>query len=142
MLLETSITDVTYLIYRNTRVLDGICFLFSALFNMYAFELSGISFRRFLNNFFQEKTYIKIMYSCFIVLIFYPTLTYKFLFTEFLHRMTTLPIDLSIKLPTKSYLATLVPRRMHQNFFVGLTLRSISNISFTKLLSLIADTMI
>ena len=46
------------------------------------------------------------------------------------------------KLPTKWYLATLVPRRMHQNFFEGLTKQSISNISFTKLLSLIADTMI
>ena len=51
------------------------------------------------------------MYGCFIVLIFYPNPALQILvytISAQVVRLTTLPIDYSIKLPTKWYIATLV----------------------------------
>ena len=51
------------------------------------------------------------MYCCFIVLIFYPVLQILvYTITAQVARLTTLPIDFSTKLPTKWYIAALVPR--------------------------------
>ena len=52
------------------------------------------------------------MYDCLIVLIFYPTPTLRIPVYTILAqvvRLTTLPIDFNIKLPTNWYIAILVP---------------------------------
>ena len=60
------------------------------------------------NLLFKEKAHLKIIYNFFIVLIFLP---YPCPTNTCLHisaqvvRLTTLPVDFSIKLPTKWYIA-------------------------------------
>ena len=77
------------------------------------------------NDIYKKKSHIKIiMYGCFIVLIFYPTHPLQILvytISAQVARLTTLPIDFSIKLPSKWYIATCVPWGMQQIFFEGLT---------------------
>ena len=60
------------------------------------------------------------MYGCFIVLIFYPTPALQILvytISAQVVRLTTLPIDFSIKLHTKWYITTLVPRGCNETYF-------------------------
>ena len=76
---------------------------------------------------FKEQKHIKLMYGYFIVLIFCPTSALQILvytISAQVGRLTTLPIECSISLPTKWYIATLVARRVQRNFFEGLTLRT------------------
>ena len=61
------------------------------------------------------------MHGCFIVLIFYHTPALQILVYTIIAqvvRLTTLPIDFCINLPTKWYIATLEPRGVQRNLFL------------------------
>ena len=80
-----------------------VAFVFHSQLNLIFMLLhdTGYLLEKF-NQLFKVKTHIKIMYGCFIVLIFYPTPALQILvytISAQVVRLTTLPIDFSIKLP-------------------------------------------